>query len=124
MFYERDEIESTKEQQVFDAFEDIKEFREDCLLSGWAGNKAMNKIGEGAVKGAALGTLPALAYSMADRPAEGLLTMGIAGIAGATAAAMKGARQRKTTADRKSEFYDAHGTAVGLEGAMNWDKDL
>lgn len=44
MFYERDEIESTKEQQVFDAFDDIKEFREDCLLSGWAGNKAMNKI--------------------------------------------------------------------------------
>jgi hypothetical protein len=81
----------------------------------------MNNIGEGAVKGAAVAAIPALMYGAADRPAEGLLTMAIGGIAGATAAAMK---RRKTSAPRKSEFYDAHGKAVGIEGAMNWDKDL
>lgn len=44
LFYDRDEIESTKEQQVYDAFEDIKEIREDYIMSGIAGNKALNKI--------------------------------------------------------------------------------
>ena len=44
MFYDRDEIESTKEQQVYDAFEDIKEIKEDYIMSGFAGNKALNKI--------------------------------------------------------------------------------
>ena len=38
LFYDRDEIESTKEQQLYDAFEDIREVKNDSLLNGLAGN--------------------------------------------------------------------------------------
>jgi hypothetical protein len=44
LYFDRDEIESTKEQQNFDLFEDIKELREDAYQSGAVGNKALNKI--------------------------------------------------------------------------------
>lgn len=81
----------------------------------------MNNIGEGALKGSLIAAIPSVAYSMADRPAEGLLTMAIGGIAGATAAAMK---RRKPTANRKGEFIDSHGKAVGFNEAANWDKDF
>ena len=43
LYYERDEIESIQYIQQVDGFEDVKETREDCLLSA-AGSKALNKI--------------------------------------------------------------------------------
>lgn len=44
LFYDKDEIESTKDMQVYDAFEDIKEVKDECLLNGIVGNKNLNKI--------------------------------------------------------------------------------
>lgn len=44
LFYDKDEIESTKEQQVYDAFEDIIEIREEFNMKGIPGNKSLNKI--------------------------------------------------------------------------------
>lgn len=44
LFYDRDEIESTTEQQHLDAFEDLRDFRRECIISGIIGNKLLNKI--------------------------------------------------------------------------------
>lgn len=44
LFFDRDEIESTKDQQHYDAFEDIKEVKEECLRNGLAGNCELNMI--------------------------------------------------------------------------------
>ena len=44
LFFDRDEIESTTGQQHFDAFEELREFRRDCLITGQIGNKQLNKI--------------------------------------------------------------------------------
>lgn len=79
---------------------------------------------EGGIKGALIAAAPSLMYSMADRPAEGLLTMAIGVGAGVTHSLMKNAGRRETTANRKSEFYDAHGKAVGIEGAYKWGEEV
>jgi len=44
LFYDKDEIESTKEQQHYDMFEDIFDTREECRRNGLVGNKALNKF--------------------------------------------------------------------------------
>jgi hypothetical protein len=44
LFFDRDEIESTKDMQVFDAFQDLKENRKEWIFLGTIGNKTLNKI--------------------------------------------------------------------------------
>lgn len=43
-YYDRDEIESIKEQQNYDYFEDIRDMRGEALQNGLAGDKTLNKI--------------------------------------------------------------------------------
>jgi hypothetical protein len=44
LFFDRDEIESTTGHQQFDAFEELRDFRRECLITGQIGNKLLNKI--------------------------------------------------------------------------------
>lgn len=81
--------------------------------------EASHAIGTGAA--AAWGT------ALATGSAAAGVAMGIGGAflgheASKTFQANRSRRQVSTK--RASEFYDAHGKAIGFEGAINWDKDL
>lgn len=80
----------------------------------------MGKKLEGAIKGATASLPISVGYGLAGNPGGGLMAIGAGAILGATV----GATRRNPTANRKSEFYDAHGKAVGIEGAMKWGEEV